>query len=182
MTNYVITYLECRSVRIICNDSITRLEKRINTVLGENNPIVKSVIANVALGAGSNEDMQTQAMPHLGKVTVAFVEYAKRNGKSTVEYLDQIREIVKGIPGTEIVVDKESNGPPTGKPINIEIAGDNFDELIDNASKLKLYLESKQIPGIEELRSDFQSNKPEIIVNIDRRRANQEGISTAQLI
>lgn len=135
----------------------------------------------MALGAGSNEDMQTQAMPHLGKVTVAFVEYAKRNGKSTVEYLDQIREIVKGIPGTEIVVDKESNGPPTGKPINIEIAGDNFDELIDNASKLKLYLESKQIPGIEELRSDFQSNKPEIIVNIDRRRANQEGISTAQI-
>ena len=181
--NYVITYLRMPiGTHQSVTDSITQvLEKRINTVLGENNPIVKSVIANVALGAGSNEDMQTQAMPHLGKVTVAFVEYAKRNGKSTVEYLDQIREIVKGIPGTEIVVDKESNGPPTGKPINIEIAGDNFDELIDNASKLKLYLESKQIPGIEELRSDFQSNKPEIIVNIDRRRANQEGISTAQI-
>src|SRR5690606_40660796 len=67
------------------------------------------------------------------------------------------------------------------KPINIEISGDNFDELIDNANRLKSYIQDKQIGGIEELRSDFQANKPEIIVTIDRRRANQEGISTAQI-
>ncbi len=181
--NYVITYLRMPiGTHQSVTDSITReLEKRIDHVLGEKNPIVKSVIANVSLGAGSEEDMQTQAMPHLGKVTVAFVDFADRKGESTVKYLDKIREVVKGIPGTEIVVDKEKSGPPTGKPINIEIAGDNFDELIENASNLKNYLQSKQIAGVEELRSDFQSNKPEIVVNVDRRRANQEGISTAQI-
>lgn len=181
--NYVITYLRMPiGTHQQVTDSITRiLEKRIYNVIGENNPIVKSVIANVAIGAGTSEDSQTQAMPHLGKVTVAFVEYAHRKGQSTVEYLDKIREAVKGIPGTEIVVDKEESGPPTGKPINIEVAGDNFDELIDNAAKLQAYLEAKQIPGVEELRSDFQSNKPEIVVHVDRRRANQEGISSAQV-
>lgn len=181
--NYVITYLRMPiGTHQKVTDSVTQiLEKRINNVLGKNNPIVQSVIANVAIGAGSPEDIQTQAMPHLGKVTVAFVEYAKRNGVSTVDYLAKIREAVKGIPGTEIVVDQEAAGPSTGKPINIEIAGDNFDELVATSTKLKNYLDEKQIPGVEELRSDFQSNKPEIVVHVDRRRANQEGISTAQV-
>lgn len=181
--NYVITYLRMPiGTHQAVTDSITHiLENRIYDVLGENNPMVQSVISNVAIGAGTQEDMGTQAMPHLGKVTVAFVEFAYRDGQSTVEYLDRIREVTKGIPGTEITVDQEESGPPTGKPINIEVSGDNFDELIDNAEKLKNYIEERQIAGIEELRSDFQSNKPEIVISIDRRRANQEGISTAQI-
>jgi len=181
--NYIITYLRMPiGTHQNVTDSITQvLEKRIYKVIGNNNPIVQSVITNVAIGAGTQEDNQTQAMPHLGKVTVAFVQYAKRNGVSTVDYLAQIREAVKNIPGTEIVVDQEAAGPPTGKPINIEIAGNNFDELVETSSKLKSFIESKQIPGIEELRSDFQANKPEIVVHVDRRRANQEGISTAQV-
>lgn len=181
--NYVITYLRMPiGTHQEVTDSITKeLEKRINKVIGPNNPMVKSIVANVAIGAGTQEDSQTQAMPHLGKVTVSFVEYAHRNGESTVEYMEKIREAVKGIPGAEIVVDQEESGPSTGKPVNIEVAGDNFDELIATAGQLKAYLQEKQVPGVEELRSDFQSNKPEIVVNIDRRRANQEGISTAQI-
>jgi len=181
--NYVITYLRLPiGTHQEVTDSITKvLEGRIYKVIGDKNPIVKSVISNVAIGAGTQEDIQTQAAPHLGKVTVAFVEYAHRNGESTVAYMDKIRQAVKGIPGAEIVVDQEESGPPTGKAVNIEVSGDNFEELIGNAAKLKAYLEDKQIGGVEELRSDFQSNKPEIVVSIDRRRANQEGISTAQI-
>ena len=181
--NYVITYLRLPiGTHQEVTDSITKvLEGRIYKVIGDKNPIVKSVISNVAIGAGTSEDIQTQAAPHLGKVTVAFVEYAHRNGESTVAYMDKIRQAVKGIPGAEIVVDQEESGPPTGKAVNIEVSGDNFEELIDNAAKLKSYLEDKQVGGVEELRSDFQSNKPEIVVSIDRRRANQEGISTAQI-
>src|SRR3546814_12571577 len=40
---------------------------------------------------------------------------------------------------------------------------------------------SDLIGGVEELKSDFQSNKPEISVRIDRERARREGISTAQI-
>ncbi len=181
--NYIITYLRLPiGTHQEVTDSITKvLEERIYKVIGNNNPIVKSVISNVAIGAGTQEDIQTQAAPHLGKVTVAFVEYSHRNGESTIDYMDKIRKAVKGIPGAEIVVDQEESGPPTGKAINIEVSGDNFEELISNAAKLKAYLEDKQIGGVEELRSDFQANKPEIVVSIDRRRANQEGISTAQI-
>lgn len=165
-------------------DSITNIvEKRVTQVVGgsKKNPLVKSIISNVAVGAGDPAQMDLSVNPNKGKVTVAFVEFAKRNGQSTVKYLDEIRAAVKGIPGADITVEQEQGGPPTGKPINIEISGDDFEQLASTSDKLKRYLDSLQIGGVEELKSDFQSNKPEIVVSVDRERANREGISTTQI-
>ncbi len=163
-------------------DSVTRIvEDKVIAVVGEDNKIVESVIANVAIGAAEDQFSGSNAQPHLGKVAVAFVDFAQRDGQSTREYLDKIREAVKGVKGAEISVDQEQSGPPTGKPVNIEIAADDFEVLVSTADKAKRYLDSLQIPGVEELKSDFESNKPEIVINIDREKANREGISTAQI-
>lgn len=164
-------------------DSITALvEDRIIETLGEDNPVVESVISNVAIGASEDPfDFSGQASPHLGKVTVAFVKFQERGGQSTREYLDDIRRAVQGIRGAEVTVAAEQNGPPTGKPINIEVSGDDFDVLVQAANDLHRYLVAQQIPGVEELKSDFQSDKPEIVINIDREKANREGISTRQI-
>ncbi|HYG02394.1 MAG TPA: efflux RND transporter permease subunit [Chryseosolibacter sp.] len=164
-------------------DSITSLvEDRVIAAMGKDNPIVESVIANVAIGASDNPfEGGNQASPHLGKVTVAFVKFAQRDGESTSEYMSTIREAVKGIKGAEITVDKEQGGPPTGKPINIEVAADDFGVLVKTADDLKRFLVAQQVPGVEELKSDFQSDKPEIVIQIDREKANREGISTAQI-
>ncbi len=145
------------------------------------NPIVSSVIANVAVGAIDPNSGEMGTFPNKGKVTVAFVKFADRKGESSAKYLDKIRAAVKGFPGAEITVDKESDGPPVPKPIVIEITGDNLDSLISTSEQLKRYLVKKQIGGVEELRSDFQSNKPEIIFDLDRERMNREGISTGQI-
>jgi multidrug efflux pump len=164
-------------------DSITAIvEDRVINTMGKDNPIVESVISNVAIGASENPfDVGGQANPHLGKVSVAFVKFAERNGESTRAYMDKIRESVKGIKGAEISVNQEANGPPTGKPVNIEIAADDFDVLVKTATAVQRFLVSQQIPGVEELKSDFQSDKPEIVIKIDREKANREGISTAQI-
>ena len=58
------------------------------------------------------------ATPHKGKVSVAFVNFAERDNFSTAEYLEKIREATRNIPGARITVDKEANGPPTGKPLD----------------------------------------------------------------
>lgn len=165
-------------------DSITKIiEHRVQGAVGDNNPLVESIIANVAVGANDPRafDQAFNANSNLGKVTVAFVEFAKRDGKSTSIYLDKIRDAVKGIPGAEITVEQESGGPPTGKPIAIEMTGDDLEQLIATSKGLKRYLDSLQIPGIEELKSDVQDNKPEIIVEVDRERALREGISSGQV-
>jgi multidrug efflux pump subunit AcrB len=163
-------------------DSITRIvEDRIVKVMGKNNPVVKSIISNVAVGTNDPQEFDPTVQPNKAKVSVAFVKFGDRNGVSTKEYLNKIRENVKGIPGVEISVDQEQGGPPVGKPINIEIRGDKFEDLVSSSNGLLKYLESQQIPGVEKLKSDFEISKPEIVFNIDRERANREGISTGQI-
>lgn len=164
-------------------DSVTRIvESRVINAIGKDNPVVESVISNVAIGASDNPfDAGTQATPHLGKVSVAFVKFAERGGQSTREFMDEIRESVRGIKGAEVTVNSEANGPPTGKPINIEVAADDFELLVQTANELQRFLVRQQVPGVEELKTNFQSDKPEIVINIDREKANREGISTGQI-
>ena len=160
-------------------DSITKIvESRVYNAIEWPNKIVKSVIANVTVGVTDPQDEDQGSYPNKSKVSVAFVEFGKRNGESTAKYLDKIRNAVKGIAGAEISVAQEQGGPPVGKPINIEIAGDNYDELVRSSKSLKRMLDSLKIDGVEELRSDLQDQKPQIVFNIDRERANREGIST----
>lgn len=162
-------------------DSVAQIiEKKVYEVIGENNPIVESVITNVAVGANESRDDRSP-YSHKAKVGVGFVEFAHRNGQSTQEYLEKIRANVQGIPGVEISVDQEQSGPPTAKPINIEISGERFEDLITASTALKRYLDGKKIDGVEELKTDLQLNKPEIVIDIDRERANREGLSMGQI-
>jgi multidrug efflux pump subunit AcrB len=166
----------------LVTDSITRVvEGRVKKVVGENNPDVESIIANVALGAGDEQSFDRAIASEKGKITINFVEYKYRKGPVTSSYIDKINEVVKDIPGADIVVEKNRSGPPTGKPINIEISGEDLPVLIYNAEKFQAYLDSMQIPGVQELKQDFDKYKPEVIIAIDRSRANHEGLSTGQL-
>lgn len=181
--NFIYVYLSMPvGTDVEVTDSLTKiLERRVVETLGENNPIVESVIANVALGA-SEDQFDRSATSNKGKVGVAFVEFGQRKGVSTKEYMDKIRESTKGvIPGAEITVDQEQGGPPTPKPVSVEIIGEDFDQLIAGAQAVKRYLDSLSIPGVEELRSDLIVSKPEINIQVDRDRANREGISTASI-
>ncbi|MFM7329295.1 MAG: efflux RND transporter permease subunit, partial [Bacteroidota bacterium] len=164
-------------------DSVVReVERRVNAVVKGDGAIVESVISNVAIGASENQfEAGQQSNPHLGKISVAFVKFEERDGKETREYLNKIREAVKDIYDAEVTVDQEQMGPPQGKPVNIEIASDDFGLLVSSADKVKKYLDSIGVAGVEELKSDFQSNKPEIVMNVDREKANREGISTGQI-
>jgi multidrug efflux pump subunit AcrB len=164
-------------------DSVVRvIESRIKAEIGPRNPLVKSVISNVGLGAGDPRNPDRTVTPHKGKVTVAFVEYSKRGGVSTEQYLVKFRKAVADIPGAEIVVDKEASGPPTGKPVNIEISGDDFDQLTELSERVRRFIvDTAKVAGIERLKSDLVRNKPELAIVIDRERANSEGISTAQI-
>jgi len=182
--NFIYTYIRLpigTDQRV--TDSITRIiEQRVIKAVSADAEMVESVISNVAKGASENPfEGGLQSSPHLAKVTVAFVKFEERHGKNTAVYLDKIRESVRDVKGVEISVSQENMGPPQGKPINIEIAADDFNLLVASADKVKRVLDSLQIPGVEELKSDFQSDKPEMVVAINREKANREGISTGQI-
>ena len=186
--NFIYVYLKMPvGTDVKTTDSVTHvLERRVYKVLESEKPgtpgsIVESIIANVANSANSPTDNNRSVQSNLGRIQISFVEYEKRDGKRTLPFMDSIRAQMKGIPGASIVVAQEEGGPPTDPPVNIEIAGDEFDELAIVARDLQNYLDTNQVFGIENLRMDVDLNSPEITVNIDRERAMMEGLSTGQI-
>lgn len=165
----------------VTNDMMRKVEKKVYTVIGKDNPIVESMISNVTIGVTDPQDGDQNSYPNKGKIAIAFVEFSERNGESTSEYLKKLQALKWDLPAADITVNKEQSGPPTPKPISVEIIGEDFDELVKNADRLKKYLTDANIDGVSGLKSDFVSNKPEIVFDIDRERALREGISTAQL-
>ena len=167
-------------------DSVTKvIEKKVFEVLKKENAegMVNSVISNVGKNAGDPTNPDRAPTPQKSKVTVAFVSKVNRGGISSEVILDKVRKEIKALPlpGSIISVDRENNGPPTGAPIAIEIAGDDFKELAKLEKDVRRVIDKSGIKGIEELKSDLITNKPEIIIDVDKEKAQREGISSAQV-
>jgi multidrug efflux pump len=163
------------------NKVMLQVESKVNGVLGDSNKIVSSIITNVTKQTTDPQDQDQSDYPNRGKIAIAFVSFESRGGKSTTDYLLALQNLKWNIPGADITVSPEQAGPPVSKPINIEIRGDVFEQLVNNSNRLKKFLDDQKIAGVAGLKSDFESNKPEIVFNVDRERANREGISTAQI-
>ncbi len=178
---YVYVTMPVGTDQAYTNQVVSKLEKRVAQVVEPDKDIVTSIISNVSVGVTDPSDEDQGTYYNKGKITVAFVEFGKRNGKDTKAILKRIRSSVQGVPGAQLAVTQEASGPPVQKDVSLEIAGDNLDTLVHTASRLKKFLEQQNIAGIEQLVPDVQSDKPEIIFDVDRERANREGITTNQI-
>lgn len=101
-------------------------------------------------------------------ITLNFKDKEDRE-QSSFKTVDQIREAVTGISTAEVRIVKLQGGPPTGAPISVEISGDDFVKLGEFADKIKK--EIKDVPGIADIKDDFDAARPEIRVNIKREKA-----------
>lgn len=157
------------------------IEEIVFEVVEPYESIVESIIANVGQGTSDPNDPSSfgqQDTPNKARITVNFAEFKYRNGISTKKILSEIRESIGGYPGVAVTVDQNADGPPAGKPISIEISGDKFDKLVDLTEDVKKTINESGIEGIEKLKADLETGKPELIVNIDREKARRFGLST----
>ncbi len=145
------------------------------------NYLVKSVIAQVGEGTGDPQKGNQGNTPNKSRITLDFTDFVDRRGQKTSKVLTDLREMLSVYPGVNITVDKKKNGPPAGPPLNIEITGDDYDNLIKVAADMQHFLKSKNISGIEELKLDVELGKPEMLVKIDRQKANRLSVSTGQV-
>jgi len=186
--NFIYVYLNMPvgTDQAYTNTVLKKLEGRVYHALdmdnGKKNPVVKSVISNVTVGAVDPSSGEVGEFPNKGRIQVSFVPFDERQHVNTSQLMEKIRDAVKGIPGAEVTVDKESSGPPLPKPIVVELTGEDLDSLVKASEGLQKFLNDKQIAGVENLRSDFQANKPEIVFDLDRERMNMEGISTFTVV
>jgi len=178
---YVYVTLPIGTDQSYTNEVVEKLEKKVAAVVEPDKDVVSSIISNVSVGVTDPTDEDQGTYYNKGKITVAFVEFGKRNGKDTKKVMERIRRSVQGMPGVKIAVTQENAGPPVQKDISIEVIGDNIDTLVNTTDRLKKYIEKQNIAGIEQLTPDVENDKPEIVFDVNRERANREGITTAQI-
>ncbi len=146
------------------------------------NFLITSIIGQVGEGTSDpNQGQQGGNTPNKARITVDFVKFIERDGVLTNDVLIEIRELLADFPGVNITVDRPEDGPPTGAPINIEVSGDDYEQLLVTAEDMKQYINKKNIPGIEDLKLDVEQGKPELPVIIDRQKTRRFGISTGQI-
>ena len=147
------------------------------------NYLVESAVSQVGEGAGNpqTDGGSNAEMPHKGKITVSLRESKLRRGKNSKEFMEEVRDAVGSYPGVNISIEKEAAGPPSGYPLNIEIRGKDYNELISTAKELRDAINKLNIPGIEGLKIDVNKSKPVTEVTVDRKKAGELGISVGQV-
>lgn len=168
---------------ISATDEVTKeLENRIVNVLEPYDDIVEAVLTQIGENTSDpNAPPEPGFTPNKARITVSFVPFRERGGVSTRDVMEEIRGAVRGIPGVTVSVDKNVDGPATGKAINLEISGEDIDKLIPLGDQVINYINSQGIPGIEELQADIKLGVPELEVRIDRQAARRFGLSTFQI-
>ncbi|MFH4968476.1 efflux RND transporter permease subunit [Gaetbulibacter sp. M240] len=191
--NQIIVYIQYpEGTDIKKTNAITKdIEERVYKIINAPeymdkgyNFLTESAVSQVGEGAGNPQtDGGSQAeMPNRGKIVATMREYKDRRGKDSEELYNKIQEALQGIyPGVAISVEKDPVGPPVGYPINIELEGDDYNELIATAETMVNYINSKNIRGIDELKVDVNKSKPSMRVVIDREKAGELGVNSAQV-
>jgi multidrug efflux pump subunit AcrB len=170
------------------NETLLQIESEIYEVInnpkyldGDYNFLVESAISQVGEGAGNPETDAggTGEIPHKALITMTMREFKYRRGMSSEELRKDVQlELIDRFPGIAISVEKDSQGPPGGYPVNIEIYGEDYEKLIETAISMKNYLNKENIEGIEQLKIDVSRSKPGLEFQVDREKAGELGIPT----
>jgi multidrug efflux pump len=164
------------------NNFMVKMEEDLAKVLEPYGGIIESIITQVGEGTGDQTMGPSIAnTPNKAKVTISFVEYQLRGGINTNQAMEDIRELGAKYPGVLVTVNKQQNGPPVGKAVNIEVSGEDYIKLIDFVVDFRDYLASSNIEGIEELKTDLELGSPEVVLDINRETARRFGLSTSTI-
>jgi len=159
------------------NEFMADMEEKIIDFLKPDSAIVESVLATV--GKGNPEDFSSGGKPNEGLITISFVDYEYREDRNTADIKRELSDMIIGsYPGVQFEILKDNMGPPAGKPINLEIIGQNFDSLVILSDRIQAIIETAEIKGIEGLKMNISTDQPELLVHIDRDKAQRYGLNT----
>lgn len=159
--------------RLEATDEVVR---HVEEVLERERAHIKNYVTVVGSGGGNGAGGGSAA--HLAQVTVDFIDVAERS-ESSHDTIDRIRRRLEAVPGAKFEIRKQEMGPPAGEPINIEIAGQDWNTLGEIVREVSEAIAG--VPGLVDLKDDFNQGRPEVQVHVDREKAKLVGASTFQV-
>ncbi|MBK7701563.1 MAG: efflux RND transporter permease subunit [bacterium] len=130
------------------------------------------------VGAESGFASSSQAPANKSLVTMEFIDQEDRSQSSRTT-IEQLRDALRDFTGARLVIDKQEEGPPTGKPVNIEISGDDFAVLGDLAATVRERI--RGVEGLVDVMDDYDRNLPQIEVRQDVDKAGRFGLRTVDV-
>jgi multidrug efflux pump subunit AcrB len=151
------------------------LEERLQSIPGRND------VEFIGASVGTSDDMFDfggQGTANKGRVAINFYEKNFRS-QSTFETMEEIRKATLGISGAEIRLTKQQMGPPVGSPVSIEVSGEDYAQLATISKQIRERI--KDIPGLVDLKDDYNTGRPEVEIIVDREKAGLFYTSTGQI-
>ncbi|GMV06123.1 MAG: copper transporter [Gemmatimonadota bacterium] len=159
---------------------VRRIEEELQGVGGRAD--WESVVAVVGSGGGANFMDAGPGGPEGGRVSISLIDYQDRERDAFETLAEMQANIGKDIAGVTLTVDKPAEGAPSGKPVNIEIVGEDpvrlkalSDELLDVLEGAPVY---RKLVGLS---SDLDDARPELSVRVDREKAALYELNTSKV-
>jgi HAE1 family hydrophobic/amphiphilic exporter-1 len=159
----------------------TSLTIKVDTVGGttlEGTDLVVSDIEKVLYGIDSvNQFTTTIGGNEIDFATISVeIDSDQEDG---FEVVDQIESAINKIPGAKITIESVVAGPPVGKPIELEILGDDLRENELLADDIMASL--KQIDGVYNIESSATQGVPQLLIDIDKNLGLNYGLTALQI-
>lgn len=155
------------------DEIMKKIEARITSTADMKNYVSSVGQTNDPTGMSGNS-----VASHRGQINIDLQMMKEREQNSWLT-MAQVMEAVQGIPGAVIDVSKPPDGPPTGKAVDVQLKGENFEKLAELSEQVMDVI--RDVPGISKLKDNYDKGKPELSVRVDREKAALFGLTTAQI-
>ncbi len=166
--DYVFVEIEAKQGTPVLN---TDLSVRAAEELLYNKPYVESFTSTA--GAGSAFTGSGNAGGRFGNITITLKE---DRTESSAEIAADLRTTYADLTDVKISISELATGPASGAPITIRFIGDDLAALGVAASNAETLLRS--IDGTRDVNSTTNTSAAEVVLSIDRSKANAAGVST----
>ena len=141
---------------------------------------IENIQTNVGVGGDPLSGGAIGASPERSRLTLNLIEFGDRKESSSVT-MTKIRDVVRDIPDILIKIEGEEQGPPTGAPVNIEVSGQDFDEIVRISREVTQLLReasvSQAVPGLVDVKNNVSGGLPEYRIEVDYEKASRLGLS-----
>lgn len=140
---------------------------------------LKDYVTSVGIIQQDQIDPQTRRGSHYAQIRVLLTPQSTRE-RTANEIIDEVRKRV-GEPEEfeRISIELVRQGPPQGKPISLNVLGDDFEQM--NIVADKLIKELRTYSGVEDVRSSFLPGKDEWQVLPLHQATAMVGLTAAQI-
>ncbi|MFL2850543.1 MAG: efflux RND transporter permease subunit [Pseudohongiellaceae bacterium] len=131
-------------------------------------------------GAGVQSAGPSQAAPDL--IGTIFIELTDRRTRELngFEIESMYREAISEIPGVRAEIVTIEQGPPVGKEIQVELAGENLDLLFLEAERIREFMET-EMTGLIDIDDTAPIPGIEWQINVDRAQAAMFGANMTEI-